>query len=54
MIIVILFGIALLATVIKFQGASRLMNAVGKFVLVSGVYVVFLSKAIKALLFRHH
>lgn len=53
MIIVILLGIALFATVIRFQGVSAMMNRLGKFILVFGVYVVFLSKVIKALLFRH-
>jgi hypothetical protein len=54
MFIVILLGLTLLATVIKFQGASRLMNRLGKFIMIAGIYVVFLNKVVKALLFRHH
>ena len=54
MFIVILLGLTLLATVIKFQGASRLMNRLGKFIMIAGIYVVFLNKVVTALLFRHH
>ncbi|GGF63789.1 hypothetical protein [Alteromonas lipolytica] len=54
MIIFILIGLTVLATFIKMQGASRVMNSVGKFILVLSVYVVFLNKVVKALLFRHH
>jgi len=43
MFIVILLGLTLLATVIKFQGASRLMNRLGKFIMIAGIYVVIVN-----------
>lgn len=54
MIIAILFCVALVATVIRFQGVSIMMNRLGKFFLVSAVYGVFLSKVFKALFFKHN